>query len=72
MRRLQWMADEKDRADWDKWSSLLALLNNCHAKKEYHVKPSDMNPYKIRESKKTRASFASAVESVHKALNRKN
>ncbi len=66
MRRIKWMADAKDRADWDKWSALLAITLNCHVEKKYQVKPHDMNPYTVR--KKGTADFAASVEAVHHAL----
>jgi hypothetical protein len=63
MRQLKWMADAKDRADWDKWSALLAITINCHVEKKNQVKPYEMNPYTM--NRKAKGNFVQAVETVH-------
>lgn len=49
MRELALMAEGRDRAEWRRFSTLMALIHNVNCSKKSDTKrPSDFDPYTIR------------------------
>jgi len=44
LRQLIWMTEGRDRFTWSVFSSLMALVANCHRDKGKTFTPSDFNP----------------------------
>jgi hypothetical protein len=52
MRQLAIMAETIGRERWDHTSAILAMLNNANPHRKENLKPSQLNPYLIRDRKR--------------------
>ena len=69
------MALARQRSDWDRFASLLAVVANCHAVKGRRFKPMDFHPFRKNNAQEltiTRKEASSLFRQLASAAARRN